>query len=65
MKKSKLSRIQTLLLVIGLLMNSVTQIIMHYYNLPDVVSGLLLGVGIGVILSALLWKKRKDSCHAF
>ena len=62
MKKSKLSQTQTLLLVIGLSMNIATQIIMHYYTLPDLVAGLLIGAGIGIMLSALRWKKQSSAC---
>ncbi len=54
MRKAKLSRTQSLLLVTGLLMNTATQIITHYYTLPDFVSGLLSGAGIGVMLLSLL-----------
>ena len=50
MKNNKTS----ILLPIGLLISSASQIVSHLTHLPDFVSGSLMGVGIGVMLLALI-----------
>ncbi len=50
MKKNKTS----VLLPIGLLISSASQIVAHLTHLPDLVSGSLMGVGIGVMLLAII-----------
>lgn len=43
-----------ILLAIGLIISSVAQIISHFNKLPDLVSGSLIGVGIGFMLVVLI-----------
>ncbi len=49
----------TVLIIAGALVIASAQIIAHFYTLPDVVSGLMVGTGVGLLGAALLsFKKR-------
>lgn len=55
MKKQDL----TILLSLGLLSIGLTQIISHYLVLPDLINGLFIGVGIGLMIISLLFRQHK------
>lgn len=48
-------------LVFGLLIISISQIASHFTKMPDFVSGLLMGIGIGVMLLAFIRQKRNPA----
>ena len=50
MKKNKTN----LLLPIGLLISSASQVAIHLTHLPDIITGTLTGIGIGVMLLAFI-----------
>jgi len=58
MKKGK----NLLLIVIGLLIISSSQIAGHYLKIPDLVSGILMGAGIGLMIFSLLRQKLRPNC---
>jgi hypothetical protein len=43
-----------ILLISGLLTVSLAQVISHFFTLPDFASGLLMGIGLGLLLLSLL-----------
>ncbi|MBR9833016.1 hypothetical protein GYB57_12780 [bacterium] len=43
----------------GALMIAANQIIAHYFNIPDVINGGLMGIGIGLLTVALIVKRKK------
>lgn len=43
----------------GALMIAANQIIAHYFNIPDVINGGLIGIGIGLLTVALIVKRKK------
>lgn len=58
MKKNK----KRIFLFIGLLISSFSQIASHFIKMPDFVSGLLMGIGIGLMLLAFIRQKPKPAC---
>ena len=48
---------KNLLLPLGLLVGSAAQVVRHYTAIPDLASGALLGIGIGLLLLSLLKAK--------
>ena len=56
-KKEMEKRKSLQLIVIGLIIISASQIIGHYLTIPDLVSGILMGVGIGLMIFSLLRQK--------
>jgi hypothetical protein len=59
---NKLSKKTAVLLAIGMFIISAAQIISHKYKqLPDLYSGLLAGVGIGLMILALMRSSVKHS----
>jgi F0F1-type ATP synthase assembly protein I len=48
---------RSIFLFVGLLICSISQIASHFTKMPDFVSGLLMGVGIGVMLLAFIRQK--------
>lgn len=52
---------QKLLLIIGLLMSTTTQIAMHYRTFPDGVYGTFSGIGLGCMILALFYKKHTSA----
>jgi len=51
-----------MLLIIGLLINSLTLIISHFTKMPDLMPGSLMGIGIGIIILSFKYKRQKPSC---
>jgi len=49
---------QKLLVIAGLLIIATAQIITHYIDLQDSVTGIISGLGIGLLLGALFQKKQ-------
>jgi hypothetical protein len=49
----------TILITTGALMIAVSQIIAHYFNIPDLINGGLMGLGIGLLTVALISKRKK------
>jgi hypothetical protein len=47
------------LITAGALMIAAGQIIAHYFNIPDVINGGLMGIGIGLLTVALISKRKK------
>ena len=47
----------SLLLSLGLILNSVVLIISHFMEIPDFAKGAAMGVGIGLMILALLFRK--------
>lgn len=45
------------LLITGLFMMAATQILSFYFQLPDVLHGLLVGISVGLTLTSLLGRK--------
>lgn len=43
----------------GAIIIAVSQIIAHYFNIPDVINGGLMGIGIGLLTVALISKRKK------
>ena len=43
----------------GAIIIAVSQIIAHYSNIPDVINGGLMGIGIGLLTVALISKRKK------
>jgi len=43
-----------LLISIGILMVAISQIIWHYLEIPDFLNGTLIGLGIGLLLFAII-----------
>lgn len=58
MKKNQ----RSIFLFVGLMISSVSQITSHFTKMPDFVSGLLMGIGIGVMLLAFVGRKSKAIC---
>lgn len=50
------------LIVIGLLIITGSQIVGHYFKMPDLVSGILMGTGIGLMIFSLLRQKLRPNC---
>ncbi|MDQ2864465.1 MAG: hypothetical protein M3R50_12635 [Bacteroidota bacterium] len=50
------------LISIGLFIISGTLLAQHLTKMPDILTGLLMGMGIGVMLLALLRKKLRPNC---
>ncbi len=53
-----MKRNSIILLVAGLIVLSLAQIINHYTHLPDIIKGLFVGTGIGILILAV-FKIRK------
>ena len=49
----------TVLVIIGLFVLSVSFVISRYAPMPDMVRGLLMGIGIGLLVLPLILKKLK------
>jgi len=47
---------------IGLFIISGTVAVKHFFEMPDILAGILMGIGIGVMLLALLQKKLRPNC---
>ena len=58
MKKNQTS----IFLFVGLLISSISQIASHFTKMPDFVSGILMGIGIGIMLLAFIRQKRNPIC---
>ena len=58
MKKRK----NLLLILIGPIIISVSRIVGHYLTIPDLVSGFLIGAGIGLTIFSLLRQKLRPNC---
>ena len=58
MKKNQ----RSIFLIIGLLIICISQIFSHFIKTPDFISGLIMGVGIGVMLLACIRQNRKATC---
>jgi len=58
MKKNQTS----IFLFVGLLTSSISQIASHFTKMPDFVSGILMGIGIGIMLLAFIRQKRNPIC---
>ena len=50
------------LIISGLFIISTSQIVGHYLTIPDFVSGILMGVGIGLMFFPLLHQKLRPNC---
>jgi len=48
-----------ILLVIGIMIIAITQLILHFTKLPDYLNGIFFGIGIGILIIALLSRKFK------
>lgn len=46
---------------IGLILVALTQVIWHYFEIPDFYNGLLIGVGIGLMLFSLKKNRKKQN----
>ncbi len=44
-------------IVIGLFIMSGSQIVGHYYKMPDLLSGILMGVGLGIMILSFIRRK--------
>jgi hypothetical protein len=53
---------RSIFLFIGLLIISVSQIVLHFTTMPDFVTGSLMGIGIGIMLLAIIRPKPKAAC---
>jgi hypothetical protein len=65
MKSINISKTVLFLLVIGLLLTSLTSIVNHYFPMPDVVKGFLMGLGLMIEVIALVRmqkNKKTSSC---
>jgi hypothetical protein len=64
MKRTKSSRRATILIAIGLLFTTTPLLLKDYINISDFFRGVLPGVGIGLMITALIIQKRKpkDCC---
>ena len=51
------------LLYIGLFFNSAVLIFTHFYNLPDFITGILMGIGLGLMLTPFILQKKKNLRH--
>ncbi len=49
------------LIVIGLLTISSSQVVEHFLKMPDLVSGILMGIGIGIMILSLLRQKLRPN----
>lgn len=49
----------TLLLVIGILVSSASLLISHYYAMPDLMYGTIVGIGLGLMLLSFSVKLKK------
>jgi hypothetical protein len=62
-KKTKMKRNRaTVFLSIGLLIISATQVALHFTKMPDFISGVLLGIGLGVMLLSFKRQKSNPAC---
>lgn len=52
---------QKLLVIAGLLIIAVAQIITHYIDSQDSITGIISGLGIGLLIGALFQKKHKST----
>ena len=57
MKKNQ----RSLFLFVGLMISVASQIAAHFTKMPDFASGILTGIGIGIMLLALIRQKRKTA----
>jgi len=48
-----------ILLVFGILIIAITQLILHFTKLPDYLNGIFFGIGIGLLIYALLSRRVK------
>jgi len=55
MKKNQ----RNIFLIVGLLISSISQIGLHFTQMSDFVSGIIMGIGIGVMLLAFIKQRRK------
>jgi len=53
---------RSIFLFFGLLITSISQIASHFTKIPDFVSGLIMGIGIGALLLAFIRKKENSAC---
>ena len=54
MKKNQ----RNIFLIVGLLISSISQIASHFTQMSDFVSGIIMGIGIGVMLLAFIKQRR-------
>lgn len=52
---------QKLLIIAGLLILAIGQIITYYIDLQNSITGIISGLGIGLLLGALFQKKQKSA----
>tara|TARA_R110002096_G_scaffold110720_1_gene241748 strand:+ start:553 stop:732 length:180 start_codon:yes stop_codon:yes gene_type:complete len=52
---------KTYLIIIGLLIMSIGQIVLHFFSIPDMVYGAIVGAGFGILLFAIIFKKLKKT----
>lgn len=50
------------LIIIGLLVNSGSLIVSHYWKMPDLMSGFLMGTGISLLILSLLRQRFRPNC---
>jgi len=50
-----------ILLFIGLIICSISQIVSHLTKTPDFVSGIIMGFGVGILILALIMQKHNPA----
>jgi tetrahydromethanopterin S-methyltransferase subunit E len=50
-----------ILLCLGLFWSAAVSIVLHYHPFPDGLMGILYGIGIGLLVMALIKKPRRSS----
>jgi len=50
-----------ILLFIGLIICSISQIVSHLTKTPDFVSGIIMGFGVGILILALITQKHNPA----
>ena len=53
--KKIIKRKALILLSIGMFIIATSQVFSHYFELPDLVNGSLIGIGIGLLLTSLIF----------
>ena len=51
-----------ILLSIGIIICSISQIVSHFTKTPDFVAGILMGIGIGIMVLSFPGQKRNPAC---
>ena len=50
-----------IILFIGLIICSISQIVLHLTKTPDFVSGIIMGFGVGILILALIMQKHNPA----